>query len=225
MSMDSPSWSQGAEPPPAKKSGSKVWLILGVSLGLCVVLCCGGFIAMSLIVGNQFKDAASFDAASINQTRTQMVSIDIPETIPPRFKIDIPVPFTGQKMFVITYYGEPQGENMIWLAEAGQFLEQQTQNNPDQIRSQLDAQLTAQAANAQTGSFKTITATSQRDVEISANGQTSTITLVEGESGGKKYIQAHGDFRGKNGRGFLKMQLEADKYTMDQAEDILKSIK
>ena len=69
MSMDTPAWNQGAELPPTKKSGSKTWLILGVVLGICVLICCGGGVALMTYIGTQAAGLASVDPVEVNKHR------------------------------------------------------------------------------------------------------------------------------------------------------------
>lgn len=223
MSMG-PTWNQGAEPPPPPKSGSKAWLIIGIVLGLCVLLCCGGFIALSTWFGTQVAGMMSYDPAEVRKAQAEVVDIEIPAEVPPKFKFNLE--FMGQKVALLVYYGAPGDDNLVWLAQAGNNLQMQTQNDPDQLRAQLETQLVAQAQTAQTGTFKSLTNTTQRDVEVTVNGKASKLTLTEGtDSAGKKLVQVEGMFDGKGGPTLIKMQLEADKFPPEKVEEMLQGMK
>jgi hypothetical protein len=224
MSMDSPAWNSGAEPPPAKKSGSKVWLILGVTLGLCVVLCCGGIVGVSVYFSSQVAGMMSHDPAEVTKAQAEIADIEIPADIAPQFRFDLGM--FGQQVALLVYHGGPASDNLIWMAAEGNALQQQTQGNVDNTRSQLESNLTQQAQVAQSGPFKSLSNTTQRNVEITVNGTPATISVTEGtDGGGKKFTQAEGMFTGKKGHTFIKLQLDGEKYPPDQVDAILKSIK
>jgi len=204
MSMDSPAWNSGAEPPPAKKSGSKVWLILGVTLGLCVVLCCGGIVGVSVYFSSQVAGMMSHDPAEVTKAQAEVADIEIPADIAPQFRFDLGM--FGQQVALLVYHGGPA--------------------NVDNTRSQLESNLTQQAQIAQSGPFKSLSDTTQRNVEITVNGTPATISVTEGtDGGGKKFTQAEGMFTGKKGHTFIKLQLDGEKYPPDQVDAILNSIK
>lgn len=224
MSMDTPAWNQGAELPPPKKSGSKTWLILGVILGVCVLICCGGGVAMMTYFGTQVAGMMSTDPAEISKAQAQVVDIEIPAEIPPKFKFDLGM--FGQQVALLVYFGAAGDDNLVWLAGSGNALQQQAQSDPDAMRAQLETQLIAQAQNAQAGTIKSLSDTTQRDVEVTVNGEASKITLTEGsDSAGKKYVQASGMFKGKGGPSIIKIQVDAEKFTAEQVEAMLKSMK
>ncbi len=224
MSMDTPAWNQGAELPPPKKSGSKTWLILGVVLGICVLICCGGGVALMTYIGTQAAGLASVDPVEVNKAQAEIVTMDVPAEIPPKFKLNLAM--FGQQLALLVYYGAPGDDNLVWLAGSGNTLQQQGQGNPDAIRAQLETQLVAQGQNAQAGTFKTLSETTQRDVEVTVNGETSKIALEEGaDSAGKKYVQASGMFQGKTGPALIKIQVDAEKFSAEQVEAMLKSMK
>jgi hypothetical protein len=162
MSMG-PTWNQGAEPPPAPKSGSKTWLILGVVIGVCVLVCCGGGVAVMTYFGSQFANLMSFDPVEVRASQAKIVDMTIPDEVPPRFRFNLE--FVGQNVATLVYFGGPGNDNLIWFAQAGNSLQAQTQNNPDELRSQLETQLVAQTQTAQAGTFKGLTNTdsSHRD--------------------------------------------------------------
>ena len=77
-------------------------------------------------------------------------------------------------------------------------MQQQGQGNPDAIRAQLETQLVAQGQNAQAGTFKTLSETTQRDVEVTVNGETSKIALEEGaDSTARNTFRPRGCSRGR----------------------------
>lgn len=223
MSME-PTWNHGAEPPPPKKSGSKAWLIIGIVLGLCVLVCCGGVVAVMTYFGTQVAGMMSFDPAEVRKAQAEIVDVEIPAEVPPRFKFNLEL--VGQKVALLVYFGGPGNDNLVWFASAGNALQQKVQNNPDQLRAELETQLVGQAQTAQAGTFKSLSNTTQRDVEITVNGKPATLTLTEGkDSGGKKLVQVQGMFEGKSGPTLMKLQLEADKFPPEKVEELLKSMK
>jgi hypothetical protein len=112
------------------------------------------------------------------------------------------------------------------MAASGNAIQPQFGNNPDEMRNQLEIQLNTQGQNVQSGGFKTLSGTSQREVEIAVNGKTSKIAVVEGtDSAGKKLTQASGMFEGKGGPTLIKMQLDSDKFPPERVDEILNSIK
>jgi hypothetical protein len=218
-----PNWSQGAEPPPARKSGSKVWLIVGVGLGICVLLCCGGVVAFFVYAGSQVANMMSTDPTVIRTSTAEIAAIDVPADIPPKFRFD--VGFAGQRHSLLVYYVAPGSDNQVWLAASGNALAPM-RDQPDQLRIQLESQLDQQTQTAQTQPMKSLSGTTSREVEITVNGKASKINVVEGtDSTGKKLTQADGMFEGKTGPTLIKMQLESDKYPPEKIDAILKSIK
>lgn len=224
MSMDPPNWNQGAEPPPAKKSGSKTWLILGVILGISVLVCCGGGVVVIGYFGSQVANMMSNDPIEVKKSQAEIVDIAIPADIPAKFRLDLDI--VGQEVALLVYFGATGDDNLVWLAEAGKALVTDAQGDQDKLRSGLETQLVAQAAAAQTGTFKTLSQTTQREVDVTVNGKDSKITLTEGVDGaGKKIVQAVGMFEGKTGPTLIKLQVEADKHSADEVEAMLKSMK
>jgi hypothetical protein len=223
MSMG-PTWNQGAEPPPAPKSGSKTWLILGVVLGVCVLLCCGSVIGVSVFFGSQVANMMSADPVEIGKATAEIGTIDIPAELPPKFKFD--VSFVGQRHSLLVYYGAAGDDNKLWLAASGNALQQQFGSDPDEMRNQLEIQLNAQGQNAQAGGFKTLSGTTQRELEITVNGKAANMVIVDGtDSAGKKLTQVTGMFEGKGGPTLIKMQLDSDKFPPERVDEILNSIK
>jgi hypothetical protein len=112
------------------------------------------------------------------------------------------------------------------LAQAGNALIADAQGDQDKLRTGLETQLVAQSQAAQAGTIKSLSGTTQRDVDVTVNGKASKITLTEGvDSGGKKLVQASGMFEGKKGPTLIKLQVEADKHSADEVETMLKSMK
>jgi hypothetical protein len=123
------------------------------------------------------------------------------------------------------YYVAPGSDDQVWMAASGNALAPM-RDQPDQLRIQLESQLDQQTQTAQTQPMKSLTGTTSREVEITVNGKTSKINVVEGtDSAGKKLTQADGIFEGKTGPTLIKMQLESDKYPPEKVDAILNSIK
>ncbi len=221
MSMDTPAWNQGAELPPPKKSGSKTWLILGVVLGICVLICCGGGVILIGLVARDAATMLSNEPAVVTAAQQSIVEIQVPTELPPLFKIDAKIPLVNQRQALIVYFGTQGDDNLLWLGEAGQLAQQ-----AGDVESQVELVMLQHSQTAKAGNFKQLVATSQRDVQVTANGKPATLQIVEGtDSSGKTFVQASGTFTGKNGDALIKLQVDAEKQSVEQVEGILKSMK
>jgi hypothetical protein len=213
MSTDA---SFGDFPPPPAKSGSKVWIWLGLGCGAMLLLCCGGIVGGSYYFAKQLNIKVSHDPVEVAKASGEIAQVDVPPVIKPKFSMSFGIAGQGFKMVV--YEGNEEG---------GVFLmEMSGQQNPEAMRAQMDMQIKQQQGGQ--GS-RQIAVSDSKIVELEIRGKPATFTIQKGTDpqSKKEFVQAFGTFEAKEDAGtdMLFMQLSADKYSEEQAEQIIRSIK
>jgi hypothetical protein len=137
---------QSAAPPPRQgmSTGVKVLLILGIILGVLVLLCCGGVMFLG-VWGQRFAaNSMSSDPAKIRALTDELLPLAVPAELAPEQMLDMPVPFTDQKMMRMAMYGhKPSGSSfaMMW------FNTSMAPQNQGQMEQQMREQMRQQGAN------------------------------------------------------------------------------
>jgi hypothetical protein len=216
MSMDPNATEPFAPQTPAKSGGSKVWMFLGIGCGLMLLLCCGGGVGIYFVA----KDAVSFTQApeEVKQHAAQIADFEPPEGFTPDLAFNMNVPFTGQKIGMVIFTA-PGHEGGITLMEIGQLG---AEVNREDLQRQME-----QSLNQQGRQLKKLTVLDTREVEIEIRGQPSTFKIQNAEDPQSKqrYLQVEGTFQGKQGTAVLVGQLKADRFSEEDAEKLVRSIK
>ena len=201
--------------PPASSGGTSIWLWLGVGCALSVLLCCGGGGAV-MYFGFRQTVVQTNDAAEVAKRADEIANFDLPDGYQPQMAISLQIPFTATPFMTMVGFGPAQGESNLVLIQMGKFVDR------DQLKMQMDVQMAQQGKQA-----KQVKVTDSREVEVEIHGQPATFHIQQAEdiNNKKKYIQVEGTFEGKLGAAMLFSQLNADKYSEDDAEKLVRSIK
>jgi hypothetical protein len=206
--------------PPAKSGGSKVWLFLGVGCGVVVLLCCGGGLIGTFVIGkNSFQ--MTQDPAEVRQKSSQIADFDVPEGFQPKVAVTMNIPFTGQKLMSMAVFAPPDDDGGVFLTELGQFS---ANADREQMRAQMEQQMKQQG---QGPKAKQLNVLDSHDIEVEINGKPATFKIQKAEDPQtkKQYVQVDGVFDGKGGPGILIAQLKSDDFSEEDAEAMVRSIK
>lgn len=106
-------WKNPAPRPAGMSTGAKVLIAIGVLGGLCVLVCCGGFLAIGWKVQKMAENMEIKDPAKIREMTTQIVDqIDIPPQFQPSEATDV---FSLVREVKYQHQTEPDG--MLTLNE------------------------------------------------------------------------------------------------------------
>ena len=204
-------------PRPGMSGSTKLLLGLGIGCGVLVLLCCGGFVGMSYYFGKSLQNAVTKDPAKIREITDKIVTIAIPESLPPVLAMEFVVPLVNMPFITWVQYGEEHGENMLGLAQFNEQLDER------QMRSQWQQSM---QQNGQRG-YDEIDVEMSETVEQEVNGQPASFNVAQGHDRNSKaeVWQVSGTFHGKGGPALLHIKVSAEEFTKDQVLDILKSMK
>ena len=206
------------EAPRAGMSGtSKLLLGMGIGCGVLVIVCCGGTIGSLYWIGKTAQEAVTKDPAKIQELTEQIVSISVPDNLPPQLGMAFVVPIVNFPFMTWVQYGEQDGKNMLGLM----------QFNPRFDERQMKSQWRDSMRQNGRGGFEDIDVEHSERIEQQVNGQDATFTLASGHEPGsdKEVWQVSGSFHGKGGPAILFLKADQSLLTKDQVLDILKSMK
>lgn len=217
-------------PPPVKQGmsgGAKVLLGVGIGCGVLVLLCCGGLGIGGYFFGRNLQQAISEEPEKIREVTTSIVEIDVPPPLEPKMSLDFSIPFADKKMMTMAIWAdgafgddkskEHKPESVLILFQMdGDFA------NREALKAQFEAQMNQSGRN----DWEEVDLESQETIEAEVNGSPAQFTFGKGKrkDGDKEVWQAMGAFDGKGGPAMLFMQLDAEKFTEDQARGVLSSM-
>jgi hypothetical protein len=200
-------------------SGTAKWLLgLGIGCGVVVLLCCGVFGGGAFWMVRTAQRSISEDPATIRRLTDEIVTIDIPESLPPRTCMDFNIPFWNTKVMTWVAYGEESGGNGLFLAQFGQGLVDE-----DSMTTQWRESM--RQSGQRDWDDVEIEQTENHEVEI--NGSATTFRVAKGhESKSKEEVwQLTGSFQGKGGPALMVLKLHGSQFTKQQVLAILDSMK
>jgi hypothetical protein len=202
---------------PGMSSGAKVLLGLGIGCGVLVLLCCGGVGVFVFYFGRSVQKAASEDPATIRRVTHSIVSIDVPESLEPKFSLDWSIPFVNQSIWAAVY-ADAKDHSSLVLFQVDENL-----GNAEAMKHQFQQSL----RDAGREEWKEVELDESESFETEINGNQAEFKVGSGsrEHPEAKVWQATGAFDGKGGPAMLFMQLGADDFDKDQVMAILKSMK
>lgn len=217
MSSDPSAPDVFGQPAPAK-SGSRLWLYLGLGCGSVVLLCCGGGLIGTILIGKSAVRQTKV-AAEVEQKLAEVADIKVPEGFQPDTAITVAVPFTGQTLMTMISYTPPDKQGMVFLTGVGSIA---ADANRDEMRRSVEQQLNQQGMHA-----KNLKIEESRDVKLEIRGQPANFRIHKAHDPQSKqdYVQFDGVFEGKQGPAVLIGQVKAESFTEDDAENLLRSIK
>lgn len=193
-----------AEPQPRKKSRSLKWVVI-VLAGLCGVCCC---VPTGLFVYVGYGDSITTDPDTIRARTAEIVTIVPPPHLQPRAALK---PRQGRASIVIWGNGIGFRTGGMVLAESRGL----TQNELDsEAFAQMEFQLATQLSSIDEQTTRT----------HAINGAEASFRVANGTAGGEKYVQLKGQFKGRNGPGFLLLRLPEVAYDEAEIDAMLKSM-
>ncbi|MFZ5829378.1 MAG: hypothetical protein ACOY3P_04790 [Planctomycetota bacterium] len=220
MSMDPSYGSPGMAPEhrPGMSSGTKVLIVLGVVLGVCALLCCGGVIFSAFYMGRQFAKAMTTDPADIQRIAGEIATVEVPESLSPKAGMDMSVPFTGQPMMKMVVYGDAADRSTLLMMALDRSLSGQ---NEAQMREQMDVAMRQQGNDP-----KQIQIQESTTKEVEIGGQPTTFTISKGTNpDGKQRFLVQGSFEGRSGPTVFVLNADPEQISQEQAEQIIESIR
>jgi hypothetical protein len=213
-------------PEPAKQGmsgGAKVLLGIGIGCGVLVLLCCGGLAIGGYFFGRNLQQAISEDPEKIREVTKSIVDIDVPPPLEPKMSLDFTIPFANQKMMTMAIWGdgikeEKRPESVLILFQMDSDFA-----NREALKAQFEMQMHQQ--NRQ--EWEEVELENEETIEAEINGSPAQFTFGKGKRKGdeKEVWQAMGAFDGKGGPAMLFMQLDAEKFSEEQARGTLSSMK
>ncbi len=201
-------------------TGAKVLLILGIVFLVCLLLCCGGGIVVSLMASKYAKNAVSQDPVVIAQRQSEIIELEIPESFKPQVSMDMKVPMTGQPFMMFVTYTGPSAGDTITLVGIGEFLAGQSE---EQIRLQMEQSLRQQGLGSQdtTGQWEV----KEKELTIAGKPTKFTFRVAKDEKGEPKRFEASGMVTGKRGPVLVTISAAPETLSEEQVDKILQSIK
>ena len=201
---------------PRKRSGSKVlWIILGV-VGGSMLLCCGGGVFLYQKFKDQFKMEVDVTAAGTEAMTKTIADIEILEDFQPMSSLDMDLAGYSMKWAV---YQQQERTGRLMLAEM---------NFPSADQAQEKKQLedSMQQQQQQQG-FRLLNNLSTETREFTIRGETVDFEFAEGTdvSTDTAVRQITGVFPGRDGMGYLRLQIDDDSYDEEAVVRMIESIK
>lgn len=216
-------------PPRQGMSGAtKVFLFLGVGCGGVLLLCCGGLVGVSYMVGRMAEESAVKDPAEVQAMADSIATLDAPPSLKPQVGFDFTVPFINERIVKAAIFiadeqnPDDQPKGMLLLAEW--FPEPYQNKDPEEVSAEMDAWFEGQEgwdANRRQNVLES------EDVEVTVRDQPARFVVqrVEDRESGKEFVQAIGTFAAEEGTGFMMLMLEAEQYSMEQVKEIVQTVK
>ncbi len=218
-------------PGPVKQGmsgGAKVLLGVGIGCGVLVLLCCGGLGIGGYFFGRNLQQAISEEPETIREVTKSIVDIDVPPPLEPKMSLDFTIPFANKKMMTMAIWtdeasdkakskGEQPESVLILFEMAGDFA------NREALKAQFEAQMHQSGRN----DWEEVQVESSETIEAEINGSPAQFTFGKGKRkrDDKEVWQGMGAFDGKGGPAMLFMQLEAEKFSEEQARGTISSMK
>lgn len=197
--------------PPRKQGGSKLLMGLGIGCGLVLLLCCGGGVAIYWFA----RGAVSEDPARIAEVAREIAEVQLPPDLQPLRSVSMKAMNRGLSMAI---YQSEDGTGTAILMEiaGGEALD------PSDMREQ--AELQGQQQGIEQGDLVDV---ESREMEIQVRGEPAKFLIEMGKESQSnvEYIRGSGVFRTKDGVGMLMVQGPADRYTEEQIEETIRSVK
>lgn len=217
MSFD-PSAQETFGQPTPPKSGSRFWLYLGLGCGSVVLLCCGGGVIGTVLIGKNAVKTTT-DRAEVQRAVGEIADFDVPPGFNPDTAVTISVPFTDQTVMTMVSYAPPDKQGMILLSGIGSIA---AAADREQMRRNVEQQMNQQGMPS-----KSLEIDETRDLEVEIRGQPAKFRIHKAHDPQSKqnYVQFDGMFEGKQGPAVLIGQVKAENFSEDDAENLLRSIK
>lgn len=217
------------EPPRKKSSGSNKLLIgLAIGCGGMMLLCCGGIAVLGWFGHKMAKEMISQDPVVVVEKTREITDVDIPDGFTPMMSMDMKVPFTGQRLIIMTTYVDKESQsNSLVFMQGDEKMG--GVNSRQQFEMQMRQSIDQQGQQGQQRRENLIVQESEGFVhEVRGVETTFQIATAKesktGEESGKEYWQVSGAFKGKSGPAFVFLTVEKEKMTREEIEAFIESI-
>jgi hypothetical protein len=203
-------------------TGTKVLLIVAIVFGGLFLLCCGGAIVGVISARNYMENATSEDPQVIRQLTSEIVQIDIPETLKAKLSLDMKIPFTNRRVIAGAVYSDNVSSNLI----VGVFGEAMGNENQEQMRQEFEKSLREQGVTTgsdQPGNWQT--EHSEKQISIRGQDVTFQFTKRKNPDTDDQRIDVVGSFPGTAGTVMLILSADTKVVSEEQAVKMLESIK
>jgi len=207
------------QPPRQGMSGTtKVLLGFGIGCGLLLLLCCGVFGLGGVYVAQLAKKSVTEDAGKIREITDEVVSIKLPESLTPKYAVDMPIPIFGGRLMCGAFYQGATDDEFVGLGEFGQ----QMAGGGD-----FEEQLRQSMRENQPGDHEELDVKESDTIETKVNDEDAKFKLVRGDAPKTKqeYWEVTGAFHGNGGPAILILRLRTANYDKQQVLDIVNSMK
>jgi len=207
------------DPPPEKQGmsgGCKILLVLGIVGGVFCLICCGGFGVMMY----QFANMFSTDPNVVRSTTDEIAEIEIPADFQPEASMDMSFPFMGKLATMVIYTKKPDNGAVMLMA----FGDAVSQGDRENFRRQMNQSMQQQGVQSEEHNIQIEESNTK---EFTIRGKPASFVFARGvnQDNGKRVLQVTGTFEGKTGPTMLMIVVDADQYTEEDVEKVIKSIK
>lgn len=202
---------------PGMSGTAKVLLGVGVGCLVFLILCCGFFGFSGYMMARMAKNSIIKDPDEIRRVTADIVNIEIPASLPPKFGVDMKVPIFGTTLITGAAYGDPEHGTGLLLGQfAANVMDEET------MRTQWRQSMRNSGENDWE---EDVDIQESETHETEVNGEPAKFKVARGKSRTQGEVwQVAGGFRGKSGSAFLIMKVKSDEFTKEQVLAILDSM-
>lgn len=214
---------QPGMPPPRQgmSTGTKVLLILAIVFGILLVLCCGGVIMLGWWGQSYATKAMSNDPAKIRALTQELLPMTVPAELQPQQMLDMPVPFTDQKMMRMAIYAHQPSSSTLALMWFNAAMAQQNQG---QMEQQMREQMRQQGANPdQQGNWERDS--SVRQIQVRGQAVDFNFTRLTDPETKKTRLELNGMVPGEGGPVMVSASVDESVISEERLIGTIESIK
>jgi hypothetical protein len=202
---------------PGMSGTAKLLLGLGIGCGVLVLLCCGVFGASTWWMVRTAQKSITQDPAEVRRLTAEIVTIDIPESLPPKGGVDFKMPIVGTQVMTGAAYGDDADEEVLLLGQFGEMF------NDENMQMQWRESMRTRGQ--RDWDDVEIDQTEKHEVEI--HGQPANFRVAKGHvsKSNDEIWQVTGSFQGKAGPAMLILRVRASNFTKEQVLAMLDSMK
>jgi hypothetical protein len=203
---------------PGMSGTTKVLLVLGICFLVLVVVCCGGFAALTYWGISLAKRATITEPAEIRRVTEEIVTISIPDSFKPERAMDFPIPF-NEGSVKAAIYDDTAADGKLLLSQ----IDTPLANNPG-----AGPQLQGSMFNREeTFGHKTIVVKESEKFETEINGESATFNIGQGvaQDSDDEFWQVTCEFHGKTGPAKFELRIKSADFSKEQVMELLRSMK
>jgi len=100
-------------PRPGMSTGTKVLIIVGIILGVCVLLCCGGLAISGCLLQRYVARSVSEDPETVRATTDELAQMEIPDQLAPKAVLDLKVPLSSERMMTMVFWSHEESGSVV----------------------------------------------------------------------------------------------------------------